>query len=750
MYNEDLDQFIGEVGRPFATKPSFEVGGFRSLLSKIAAPGEPAPDADLVQHEQGMVAGEEPLPAEGQAASAMGAPDTTGHLEGEFAVPVEQVVMTLAQVVSNSMRQHTAYAYYGEMMRGLGRGELAELFDAQGTGELEEMKYFLRRMSVLHPGGVPIPLSPTPQPSADPLAALEFLIAGEQQAIVLFKALHAQLGDNPMKFTIEELQSHAQEHLDKLWQYMPADAAPAQTAAVASAAKPETAQKVKNKVAHAILKKLATPQYEQALAAGEKQPKPVGVPSPGSEPINAYLGREQQLAAAQAEAEKQDMAMRLEEMTAHAQTQQAIADQANMAAQQSAQQAEQSAQQAAIAQEQAMASSEAASMATTQTAQEAEAKMRLSMRIQQMRQELMNMAAVDPVAEEGLSHGGGAGAGIPLTPAQQQEQELQGAMDPTGGTGQAPSAGAAQQQGEAVNAQADAAKQTSQAQEKTKEDVKKPSGNDKPQDGKPNTTISVKTSGYLRGSTPLQKAASAAGLVQQVARRAPPIPAAARLARPAGGMFTPAAGPSPFMGLGPAAKLGPARAVPAGSMQTPQFLARQPGGKAMLESVSAVDEISRMPNKQQSLTLSKRLGVGSDVAAHRAHLANQQGMTHLASLELSRFIEELKTAGTLPAAATARAREFLVQTAKQHATVRKAIPNMAADAAKIRAAAEARHTVPFKSFPKPVDKPVVGTTAVSKGMPGSSRQRPAWAPPKDLGTPISGSAPTLASPLRPR
>lgn len=466
----ELDQDIRGVEHSFAPKPSIEVGGFRALLSKVAAPGAPAPDKDLVEHEQKIVAGEEPLPAEAQAAQAAGAPDVTGHFEGEFAVPVEQVVMTLSQIVSNSMRQHMAYAYYGEMMRGLGRGELAELFDEQAKDELEEMSYFLRRMSVLQPGGAMVPPASTPQPSSDPRAALEYLIAGEQQAIVLFKSLHAQLGDNPMKFTLEELQSHAQEHLDKLWQYMPDEeaSAPAQT----------TPAKVAGVLVRAALKRANA------------------VPPPGAEPIESYLAREQQLDAAQSEAEKQELAARLEEMTAHANTQQAQAEQANMTAQQASQQAELAGQQAAVAQEQAMASAEAAAAATTQAAAQADGKMRLSMRIQQLRQDLMNLASQDPVAEEGMSHGGEAGPGAPMTPLQQQdhamaleEEQAAAAMDPTGGTGEIPTAGAAQQQGEAVKAQDEAKKQTAQAQEKTKADTaKKESKGDKP-----GTTISVKT-----------------------------------------------------------------------------------------------------------------------------------------------------------------------------------------------------------------------------------------------------------------
>lgn len=272
------------------------------------------------------------------------------------------------------------------------------------------------------------------------------------------------------------------------------------------------------------------------------------------------------------------------------------------------------------------------------------------------------------------------------------------------------------------------------------------------------------------------KKANLAATAARGLAHAPPIPAAARAVRPAGGMFAPAAGPSPFMGLGAAQKLGPARPLSAGSMQTSQFLARQPGGAGMLEAVGAVNEISRMPGKAQSLALGKRMGIGSDVAAHRAHLANTQGMTHLASLDLSRFFAKL--AGTLDPAVTARARAYMSQIAQRHAIVRDAIPDMAATGARLRAAAAAKEQVhapvvaAVKSFPRPagVTPPSIpsapmsphrsGTTLPSTRLgttvpnstapiPGSGRRRPAWAAPPSMGeAPAASVAKTMVA--RPR
>jgi hypothetical protein len=111
----------------------------------------------------------------------------------------------------------------------------------------------------------------------------------------------------------------------------------------------------------------------------------------------------------------------------------------------------------------------------------------------QFRQTLADIASSDPVGEEGLGFGETAGAGTVATSSQQNQMAQQAAaMDPTMGTGQAPTAEAAEQQGEAANAQADAQKQTQQAQRATAEGAKKPAAG-----GKPGTTVSVKTSTLL-------------------------------------------------------------------------------------------------------------------------------------------------------------------------------------------------------------------------------------------------------------
>lgn len=401
-HHSDLDDSIIDVGRPFVEKAlsPFDTATFFGALRKLAAPGAPAPDQDLAEHEQKVVTGDEASPADAQAMYDQGQPDTAGHLEGEFAVPLDQVVTTMAQLVSHEMKLQLAYIYYAEMLRGLNR-DLSEVFDEIAEQEIEDAKYLLRRISVLMPGGVEVPVAPSPVPLADPQQILEQMISGEQQAIVLLKALRSMMGENPMKFTVEEMLSEEQEHLDRLWQFMPIDV-------------PEK-QASQAKIAAAVA-------FLRRKVGAAAQP-PV-VPAPGAEPIEHYLLREQQLQLQQGQAETQDMAIRLQQTQDLAAQHQMAAEQANATAQQSAQQAEMATQQAAQLQQQVTASTELATSAQADAAAQADAKMRLSMRIQQIRQQLADIASQDPVAEEGLAAGvGQAGPGGPVTPQQQAEQQ---------------------------------------------------------------------------------------------------------------------------------------------------------------------------------------------------------------------------------------------------------------------------------------------------------------------------------------
>jgi rubrerythrin len=385
-------------------------GIFLHALRKLAAPGEAAPDQNLATHTEAVASGDEASPADAEALYQQATPDTSGHLEGEFAVPVDQAVMTMAQLVSHELKLQLAYLFYAEMLRGLNR-DLSKVFGDIAKQEIEDAQYLLKRISVLMPGGVQIPIPPSPTPMVDPVQILNQMIAGEQQAIVLLKALHSQMGENPMKYTVEEMLSEEQGHLDKLWQFMPAGVPMHQS--------PQPMMEV------AQVPAAAGPKLAAAIKIARRKSAQEMVPAPGSEPIESYVQREHQLSLAQSEAERQDLAARLQQAQNTAAQVQMMAEQSNMSAQQAAMQASQAMQQAAAQQQMAQAAQTATTQAQAQAAAEAEAKMRLSVRLSQIRQQLANMASQDAAGEEGLGMPAVAGPGDVSTATQQQQQMAQ-------------------------------------------------------------------------------------------------------------------------------------------------------------------------------------------------------------------------------------------------------------------------------------------------------------------------------------
>jgi bacterioferritin (cytochrome b1) len=425
----ELDDAVTLTGRPFTLPDAtFFFGALHKLAEEAPVEAVPAEAATPVA----------------EPASAP-QPDVTGALEGEFAVPVEQVVLQCAQIVAQNFKQQLAYLYYGEMMRDLGRGELAELFTEQAKGEMEEAQYFLRRISVLMPGGVPIPVSPTPVPLDGLEDILSTLIAGEQQAIVLFKTLRDMLGENPMRYTVEHIMTDAQEHLDKLWQYMPRGEA---TAPVAEAP-------VEAKVAGVLARlrrKLAT-----APAPG---PNDIVTPEPGTESIAETMNRESMLQHAQTLNENQDLKARLEQTVQQVAMVQQTAESAtaeNQLLQQQMQQTRAMADQA----------TQQATQMSDQAAAEADAKMRLSMRINQLKQNLANIVSSDELVEEGLDSGGAAGfGGLQTAPQQQAQAQAQAeAQAQQAGAGAGGPAAAAEETAQAQRAQQEADQQAQQAQQ---------------------------------------------------------------------------------------------------------------------------------------------------------------------------------------------------------------------------------------------------------------------------------------------
>lgn len=154
------------------------------------------------------------------------APDETGSLEGQFAVPIEQVVLAVSEAASAKFKLMVAYHVYAESMRGVAQHACAEVFHEHAEHERAAAEAYLKRAAVLGSGAVHLPEIETPPASSDPVGILMALARAEQEAIELQARLRDMVGDvNPIRFQIEQFMVEDQHHLDELWQMLPQDVA---------------------------------------------------------------------------------------------------------------------------------------------------------------------------------------------------------------------------------------------------------------------------------------------------------------------------------------------------------------------------------------------------------------------------------------------------------------------------------------------------------------------------------------------
>lgn len=392
----ELDAFIVSLGTPFTDEP---VGFFRT-------------EAEL------YLAGLRKLAAEGD--QGPGIPAT------EFAAPPEDIVQTFLLLASQILGAHTAYAVYGAALRGSSRDALADAFEEIAEADLEDAKYCLSKANIIADGApLQMPPIPPPPPLTDEAQMIQYILDGSNRVIALLKTLRVQVGENPVKYTIEQMISDEQGHHDKLVQHLPAGAprssAPAQEGKVAS-------------VLHRLKLAYSPDQVMEREVLGER-------------------------AQAQAEANflRQQMELREQELGAARQQIEAL----NASSQAAQQQLQAVQQQADMTQQQLAQTQQQAEMASAQVADLSDKKMRLSMRIQQFRQQLADIVSQDPVSEEGA----GPDAGMPAAPdTATQQAQAAAAQQPPAQAAPASPKETAKQEDEAVRAQQKADEQTQQAQ----------------------------------------------------------------------------------------------------------------------------------------------------------------------------------------------------------------------------------------------------------------------------------------------
>lgn len=147
-------------------------------------------------------------------------PDMTGTLEGQFNVPVEQVLEKLKAIIAMKFRKMVGYFTYAQSFRDHAWRAIKDEFGEHAHDEHEDAEFYVKRAVAL---GGPVHMEDiaAPPPSNNPLGILKMMARAEQEAIAVQRELLQLVGDeNPMRVGIEEALHHDQHHLDEMWQVM--------------------------------------------------------------------------------------------------------------------------------------------------------------------------------------------------------------------------------------------------------------------------------------------------------------------------------------------------------------------------------------------------------------------------------------------------------------------------------------------------------------------------------------------------
>lgn len=387
-HNDPFDDFILELDRPkVSSSDVLEAGLFLTGLRKRA-------QDDL-------------------STAIMAAPPPS-----PYAVPVDQIVMHVAQIVSLLFDINGSGTFYGVTV---------DFCDPVSWEASSTARGLLKHVANL--GAVNLPPVPGPLPVATKHEALSNIRAKAERLMLSLQNLRGLAGDSPFRFSVEEMLGRWSNILDGL-----------------------------------------ISQERQASTEGGPEAKiarAIKIASIMEDPAALYQMRETQLQAAQVANENEFLRQELAQTQQHAALQQTEAEQLGAQTQQLGMQLEQAQMETQGAKQEAMANMELASSAESNAAAQADAKMRLSMRVQQLRQTLADIVSSDPAAEEGAGFEEVAGAGAPQTSVQQQQAadaEAQAAAEAGAAPGAAPGK-AGKEVEEADRAATHAAVQEAQAEQ---------------------------------------------------------------------------------------------------------------------------------------------------------------------------------------------------------------------------------------------------------------------------------------------
>lgn len=150
-------------------------------------------------------------------------PDLTGELEGAFALPLPEVLQCISSVIAQRMSMVYSYTVFAQTLHSIAHESLSQLFQEYADEILETVDYFMQRVSALA-GSTQLGSIDPPHASSDALDIIKTVIRNQQEGIALLRKLHAACGDNPMKYSIEQMMLDDQKNIDEMWHHLPPEA----------------------------------------------------------------------------------------------------------------------------------------------------------------------------------------------------------------------------------------------------------------------------------------------------------------------------------------------------------------------------------------------------------------------------------------------------------------------------------------------------------------------------------------------
>ena len=143
-------------------------------------------------------------------------PDETGELEGQFAVPVENVAALMQTVINKAMTLMQASLIYSMSMRGP-LAEPVRMCVRHGDYVYRDLIEYITKRANSLAGAVHVGTVEEVPPSTDSTTIAKSMIRGEQELIQALMALMPAIGCNPMSSRVKSYAASAQERTDDLW-----------------------------------------------------------------------------------------------------------------------------------------------------------------------------------------------------------------------------------------------------------------------------------------------------------------------------------------------------------------------------------------------------------------------------------------------------------------------------------------------------------------------------------------------------